>query len=352
MVGIVSGALFCASMPGEEASGWPPFLRFSALIPLFAIGYVRGKYAGLTACLTACLTAMALDSAAMGATFALLGAIPAGIFIWVLLKEPTAKTPVPGLPLISLRYAPLSHAIEALSLLSMLLLMGFAAYEWHTQTVIEPPANGRAALEAAGDSTDLATPEMPASETAQPIVLYGLEGIAIQTVMEIYLTLTDTIPPVEEASLIALFVPGIAAWLWVLTFLAYAKISHWLIRRTPGLLRPTLQMDGTPPSLALLVLTSVSGLITMVGSPQITFIGKILFIICLLPYFLDGMFRVHQKIRQMATPENQWVSGATLVGLYGMLFLFVLPMVMMIALGSLIRQCLAYMPGFDDTDMK
>lgn len=99
---------------------------------------------------------------------------------------------------------------------------------------------------------------------------------------------------------------AVMGWMWVLTFWITAYWSHNLLVRQGKALRPELQISPRGvPSWVLLALV-ISAVLVLIGGVNDVYIGKVLFLIFLLPYFLAGMGAIHSMSR-VWQPRKLWL---------------------------------------------
>lgn len=134
---------------------------------------------------------------------------------------------------------------------------------------------------------------------------------------------------------LAFLLPSGNVWMWVAMVMVHAWAGFWLAGRLGTRLRAAFRLEEEPgPGLTLLGLLFLSGIAAFAGGAELAFLGKVMFIIFLLPYFVAGIRLVHQKTR--AWPGR----GMVLAALYFSMLLLLWP-VLAVAMVAVVRQTMA-----------
>jgi hypothetical protein len=168
----------------------------------------------------------------------------------------------------------------------------------------------------------------------------GLEGLLREQVTGAITQLTQSSPegitPEMFAPLLewSFLIPAVGVWMWLLLLWWHLRMAHPLaIRFQQKPARPQLSWMEGSPSPQLLGWLGLCLFAALAGGTKIAFIGTILSIIFLLPYFITGMVFAHHKT------QGWQHRSAALGALYGFIGIFLWP-VGLVAAMAVFRHCL------------
>lgn len=85
-------------------------------------------------------------------------------------------------------------------------------------------------------------------------------------------------------------------WLWGIALYFHLWLAGWMLRRKGIPVRSMMITPFTPPA-GVLFLLLAAALASLIGSPELQFLGKSLFIGLMLPYFFCGVALMHEASR-------------------------------------------------------
>ncbi len=237
-----------------------PFILLSSF-PFLLLGLRKGMHAVLPACLAAGVISVVL-SGIYGALF-FLGfiALPAVLFLGAVLKRVQGE------------WQPVGLALADLTIYSALCITGLVLHYSGTEG--------------------------------------GLQGLIASTVRQGF---ADASPNVQAAVELAagrlqFLVVAVSAWWWILLLYAHAWLAHWALARGRQNVRPSLVLAPFHLPIFWLGALVLAALLSLVPSETGAFLGRILFITFLLPYFLLGISILHSHVKA-------WPGGGVLLVLF------------------------------------
>jgi len=228
-----------------------PIFSFSASLPLFFIGLRQGHRDAFTAVLTAFLLISIGGGPAPGIFFMLTIGLPAGFMVRqsLLHRDETQWFPI-GLIVLSL-------ALYAASI--MALIAWYFAYE---------PG--------------------------------GLEQVIASNIKEAFALMGEQYAAIGEslATSWPFLIFPVTWWLWGLMLYGYAWIAQKILVDRREMLRPGYGIEPFTMPRWMLALLAIGALASLIGSPQMRFLGKSEILILLLPYFFLGIALLHRNVRE------------------------------------------------------
>lgn len=288
--GITSAALSFL-LSGMVMAGTPllaPFALVLPALPVMIIGFAEGRRASSFAAATALILTAASLSPAAAAMAGLFAIIPAALIVrW--------------------NSSPRSSLISVSQRLTYLYAAGISAM----------------ALFVWGDEYN---------------GFRGLEGLLRSQMTEDMKSLTpadmppDIIERINNFMDMTFIIPAACGWIWLFIIILHMAIASKLARRINPAMSSYQPLGLGNDFTTLLGLLALSALAVAIGSPEAAYLGKILFIIFLLPYFIIGMVRLH-----FLSLAWQWRQFWLFI-IYITLASAMWPM-LMVAISEVARQC-------------
>ena len=302
--GLLSALLFLWVIPPEVADGKIsanalafPLLHFIPMMPLLVAAFLRGSRVALVApVIGALLVAIMGPTIGYVQAYGLMSAGPSLVVGWMALQHRD------GWPVFSLY-----RILEVLTFIAAIGVVGYALY-------FSASGGLEAHLQA---------------QITESIDVFNTQEEAL-------------IDPQAEGVLrsMAFLLPAGNVWMWMMMVWLHVALSFWFSSKISSPMRPSLRLDAAQPSTTLLGLIALSGVAALFGSPSLAFLGEVLFIIFLLPYFLAGIVLLHEKSRD-------WPGrGVALFVIYFTIAMFLWP-VFVIACVALIRHAMTIRRGAD-----
>jgi hypothetical protein len=167
---------------------------------------------------------------------------------------------------------------------------------------------------------------------------FGLEGLMRSQMAEEIAKLSpqdiapEAIEKLNSFMEVTFFIPAACGWIWVFILVFYMVMAKKIALKIGGKLKP-VNAGYSYSSTNLLGLIAISGIAIAIGSDQAAYLGKILFIIFLLPYFIIGMVRLHFG-------SAAWQGrGFLLFAIYFIMALALWPM-LLVSISEVARQCI------------
>ncbi|GEM_PF-3554135 len=291
LAGGLSGILFSLTISGA-LSGF--LVWFLPMLPIFLAGFRFGFQAVIQAIALGATTVLLLTGSASLLLYMIFPATSAGLLSWCFLQ--LALVPNAGLI-----WYPVGRALSLLVvyLAAVFLAAGMVALQ-HKSGGLAAALQQGMSIEAKGLDSDL---KLQVEELTQNFgfIIYAL-----------------------------------ILWVWVIFSYATAILASFACMGTRGSFRQGLRLQPFLPPIILWPLLLATAIPMFASNPNIAIVGKALFLLLLLPWFLAGAAHIHAVLRQSPQGKN-W-----LFAFYILLFIGQWPSLLMVTLYGMYCQIRIY----------
>jgi len=261
--GLVSGFIFYL---GLKSAFGGPLLIFACLLPLYLVGLAYGSRHAVRAAYASTFVSIVLLGPENCLPFVLFVLMPSCFFLRQLLQW-RGNEHAPS-------WYPALRALAKLSVLTTIIFAGMGliadANDQHFQTIIA---------------------------RSLPDDLNGMDPEAVLSLQHLL---------AEESFLIF----ALLGWMWVILLYGIAVLTNGFLNKHSLALRPSLALSpgGLPAS--LLVLLFICAVPALLSQGNTRFLGQMMALQMLLPYFLSGLALMHALSRARAIPRRRlWISS-------------------------------------------
>lgn len=163
----------------------------------------------------------------------------------------------------------------------------------------------------------------------------GLQGVMLRELAQIF----ETADPRYGTMMKDIFtqwtflILAFNAWVWVLMLYLMALLAHFILEGNQRTIRPHLMLAYCTPPLWLLMALAGSAVLSLLPGSTAGFIGKTLFTLLLLPYFLAG-------IALLNTTSQAWPGRTVWLAIIYIFTALSLWPVLFFAAWGVLKQCL------------